>query len=167
MLRVLPFSFPPSACQPTDRPTDRPNQLTVPDAAAQSFDNPKTYLVHDPNNSLFLGDVVAITPGWRVSTSKRHVVKHIIAPGSGVPIDERPPIPSWEELHAERQARRADKAVRRQVARTVSGAEVSLTRGRELLKGARAELSRLAGKPGVEFEGLKEVDKTANAGEAK
>ncbi|KAK4136221.1 nucleic acid-binding protein, partial [Trichocladium antarcticum] len=77
------------------------------------FDDPQHHLVHDPANSLRTGDVVAITPGWRVSKDKRHVVKHIIAPGSGVPIEARAAIPSAEHRHAEREAARAAKDARR------------------------------------------------------
>ncbi|KAB5542613.1 ribosomal protein S17 [Coniochaeta sp. 2T2.1] len=76
------------------------------------FDDPKTFLVHDPNDSLRAGDVVAITPGYRRSKQKRHVVKHIIAP-SGTPIDARPPIPTEEERWTADAARRAAKDERR------------------------------------------------------
>jgi small subunit ribosomal protein S17 len=76
------------------------------------FPQPKRYLVHDPNSSLRTGDIVAITPGWRTSQHKRHVVKHIIAP-FGTPIEKRPPIPSQEERIAEREQKRATKDERR------------------------------------------------------
>lgn len=76
------------------------------------FDDPKTYLVHDPNDSLRTGDVVAITPGWRTSKHKRHVVKHIIAP-SGTPIEERPPVPTEEERWNAEIARKQAKDERR------------------------------------------------------
>ncbi|KAJ4291513.1 hypothetical protein N0V88_006110 [Collariella sp. IMI 366227] len=55
--------------------------------------------------------------------SKRHVVKHIIAPGSGVPISGRPAVPTAEELHAEREADREVKDRRRMLARVVKDAE--------------------------------------------
>lgn len=77
------------------------------------FKAPDTHLVHDPNNSLRLGDIVAITPGWRTSQHKRHVVKHIIAPAGGIPISERPPVPTEEERFAEALAWRAAKDARR------------------------------------------------------
>ncbi|KAI1411498.1 nucleic acid-binding protein [Hypoxylon sp. FL1857] len=76
------------------------------------FKEPRFKLVHDPRNSLRQGDVVAITPSWRVSQHVRHVVKHIIAP-YGDPIDERPPIPTLEERLAEVAAKRAAKDERR------------------------------------------------------
>ncbi|KAL2024819.1 hypothetical protein VTK56DRAFT_5640 [Thermocarpiscus australiensis] len=105
------------------------------------FDDPKNYLVHDPNNSLRTGDVVAITPGWRVSKHKRHVVKHIIAPGSGVPIDARPPIPSEEARHAERAAQRAAKVERREFKRLVERTEAALGVAERILKQARKEFA--------------------------
>ncbi|KAI1496020.1 nucleic acid-binding protein [Biscogniauxia marginata] len=71
-------------------------------------------LVHDPRNSVRQGDVVAITPTWRVSQHVRHVVKHIIAP-YGEPIEARPAVPTLEERVAERQAKRAAKDERRAV----------------------------------------------------
>ncbi|KAL2109569.1 hypothetical protein VUR80DRAFT_2313 [Thermomyces stellatus] len=78
----------------------------------KSFSDPKEYLVHDPNSSLRLGDVVAIKPGWRTSRTKRHVVKHIIAP-AGTPIEERPPVPTEEERIAEYEAKKKAKDERR------------------------------------------------------
>ncbi|CAM1503715.1 Fc.00g013060.m01.CDS01 [Cosmosporella sp. VM-42] len=76
------------------------------------FADPKHYLVHDPSSSLRTGDVVSIVPGWPTSQHKRHVVKHIIAP-YGVPIEERPPVPSLEERIAERDAKKGAKDERR------------------------------------------------------
>ncbi|KAI1207390.1 nucleic acid-binding protein [Annulohypoxylon truncatum] len=76
------------------------------------FKEPRFKLVHDPRNSVRQGDIVAITPTWRVSQHVRHVVKHIIAP-YGEPIDERPPIPTLEERLAEAAAKRAAKDERR------------------------------------------------------
>ncbi|KAK7428657.1 hypothetical protein QQZ08_004751 [Neonectria magnoliae] len=76
------------------------------------YADPKHYLVHDPNSSLRTGDVISIVPGWPTSQHKRHVVKHIIAP-FGVPIEDRPPVPSLEERIAEREAKKAIKDERR------------------------------------------------------
>ncbi|KAI2464506.1 nucleic acid-binding protein [Annulohypoxylon bovei var. microspora] len=76
------------------------------------FKEPRFKLVHDPRNSLRQGDIVAITPSWRVSQHVRHVIKHIVAP-FGDPIDERPPIPTVEERLAEVAAKRAAKDERR------------------------------------------------------
>lgn len=56
--------------------------------------------------------MVAIKPGWRTSRTKRHVVKHIIAP-AGTPIEERPPVPTEEERIAEYEAKKKAKDERR------------------------------------------------------
>lgn len=82
----------------------------------QFFANPIHHLVHDPNSSLRTGDVVSIVPGWPTSQHKRHVVKRIIAP-HGIPINERPPVPTLEERIAEREAKKAAKDQRRAVRR--------------------------------------------------
>ncbi|KAL2163675.1 hypothetical protein VTH06DRAFT_5733 [Thermothelomyces fergusii] len=113
------------------------------------FDDPQTHLVHDPNNSLRLGDVVAITPGWRVSKSKRHVVKHIIAPGSGVPIEDRPPIPTEEERHAERAARRAAKEQRRSIRKMAEEVQKQLSITEIILRKAKKEFALRARLLGV------------------
>ncbi|KAF4121576.1 small subunit ribosomal protein S17 [Geosmithia morbida] len=84
------------------------------------FADPKQYLVHDPNSSLRSGDVVSIRPGWPTSQHKRHVVKQIIAP-HGVPIDQRPPVPTLEELIAEREAKKMAKDERRAARRQEQG----------------------------------------------
>ncbi|RDW77281.1 hypothetical protein BP6252_05334 [Coleophoma cylindrospora] len=72
-------------------------------------------LVHDPNSSLRLGDVISITPGWRVSKHVHHVVDSIIAP-YGVPIEERPRVPSEAERIAEREEKMRVKVERRKEA---------------------------------------------------
>ncbi|KAH0423851.1 ribosomal protein s17 [Colletotrichum camelliae] len=76
------------------------------------FTKPKQYLVHDPNTSLRQGDIVSIVPGWRTTPQKRHVVKSIIAP-HGTPIEDRPSIPTIEELLAARTQRKEAKDARR------------------------------------------------------
>jgi small subunit ribosomal protein S17 len=96
---------------------------------------PKHYLVHDPNSSLRAGDVISIVPGWRTSQHKRHVVKHIIAP-YGVPIEERPPVPTLEERVAEQEEKRARKDERRTARRaerdaTAREVREARTRGKE------------------------------------
>lgn len=77
------------------------------------FTTPKAYLVHDPNSSLRTGDVVSIVPGWPTSKHKRHVVKQIIAP-FGVPVEERPPVPTEEERIMLRDKKKAEKDARRE-----------------------------------------------------
>jgi hypothetical protein len=59
---------------------------------------------------------VAITPGWRTSQHKRHVVKHIIAPAA-VPVEERPPVPTEEERTKTREAKKEAKDERRRLRR--------------------------------------------------
>ncbi|KAM0742823.1 hypothetical protein ACQRIT_003000 [Beauveria bassiana] len=78
------------------------------------YADPKHYLVHDPNSSLRTGDVVAIAPGWPTSRRKRHVVKQIIAP-YGQPIEDRPAIPSFDEMILEREAKKEAKDERKAV----------------------------------------------------
>jgi small subunit ribosomal protein S17 len=128
-LHCLCLAFPPDT------------MLTNPVPRPQFFDDPKTHLVHDPANSLRLGDVVAITPGWRVSKSKRHVVKHIIAPGSGVPIDGRTAIPTAEARHAEREAARKAKDDRRMVTKLAERAEAQMGVAEAVLRRVRKELA--------------------------
>ncbi|OAR05747.1 hypothetical protein LLEC1_01723 [Akanthomyces lecanii] len=76
------------------------------------YADPKHYLVHDPNSSLRTGDVVAIAPGWPTSRHKRHVVKQIIAP-HGESIENRPPVPSLDEIITEREAKKEAKDERK------------------------------------------------------
>ncbi|KAK4124202.1 nucleic acid-binding protein [Parathielavia appendiculata] len=117
------------------------------------FDDPKTHLVHDPNNSLRLGDVVAITPGWRTSKSKRHVVKHIIAPGSGVPIEGRAPVPTEEERLAQKEAQRMEKIERRTAKKMITVVEQQLGIAEQLLKKTRKEFALRARLMGVNIGG--------------
>ncbi|KAK4185276.1 hypothetical protein QBC35DRAFT_504010 [Podospora australis] len=108
------------------------------------FDDPKTHLVHDPANSLREGDVVAISPGWRESRSKRHVVKHIIAPGKGIPISDRPPIPPIEELIAEKDSKRAAKVERRELKAENKRVEAALGAAQRVTTTMQKELENMA-----------------------
>jgi small subunit ribosomal protein S17 len=120
--------------------------------------------VHDPNNSLRLGDVVAITPGWRVSKTKRHVVKHIVAPGSGVPIDGRAPVPTAEELCAEREALRAVKTERRTLNKVAEKVEKRMGVAEAILRRARKEFALRARLMGASVpEGSQAARKAAGA----
>lgn len=83
--------------------------------------------MHDPNNSLRTGDVVAIVAGWRVSKTVRHVVQHIVKP-AGVPIEERPAIPTPEERVAKRDAAKAAKDQRRQLAHVIEAMDNKVRR---------------------------------------
>lgn len=73
---------------------------------AKYFNRRRNHLVHDPNNSLRIGDVVAITAGSRVAKHVHHVVTKIIAPFE-IPIEERPPIPTIEERIAAKEEKRS------------------------------------------------------------
>ena len=105
--------------------------------------------MHDPNNSLRTGDVVAIVAGWRVSKTVRHVVQHIVKP-AGVPIEERPAIPTEAERVARRDAAKAAKDQRREHARVIerleAGVRRAVMRSELLLKeGGRAVAGRKKG----------------------
>ncbi|KAF7549216.1 hypothetical protein G7Z17_g6550 [Cylindrodendrum hubeiense] len=104
------------------------------------YADPKHYLVHDPNSSLRTGDVISIVPGWPTSQHKRHVVKHIIAP-FGVPIEERPPVPTLEERILEREAKKATKDERRAARRQT---EVERTQEEKKLELEKKEAKRKA-----------------------
>ncbi|KEY64355.1 hypothetical protein S7711_06384 [Stachybotrys chartarum IBT 7711] len=108
----------------------------------KTFAKPKHYLVHDPNSSLRLGDVVAIAPGWRTSQQKRHVVKHIIAP-HGTPISERPPIPSIADLIQTYEEKRAAKVERRTARNVEKEEQAKKEREEKLLKKQMKEQRRL------------------------
>ncbi|TAQ89908.1 hypothetical protein B7494_g1749 [Chlorociboria aeruginascens] len=79
---------------------------------SKEFSRTKFLKVHDPNSSLRTGDVISISPGWRVSKTVHHVVSEILAP-FGDPIDARPPVPTEEERIAEKEERMKDKLRRR------------------------------------------------------
>ncbi|KAL1846502.1 hypothetical protein Daus18300_014228 [Diaporthe australafricana] len=80
----------------------------------KNFQHFERHLVHDPKDSLRIGDIVSISSGWRTSKSKRHVVNRIIAPW-GPPIEERPPVPTPAEREAAHAAERAKKTERKQL----------------------------------------------------
>jgi small subunit ribosomal protein S17 len=84
--------------------------LTLP--RPQDFNHTSHLLVHDPASSLRTGDIISISPGWRVSKNVHHVVKHIIAP-FGEPIEARPPVPTEEERLEMRIVKRRAKVNRR------------------------------------------------------
>ncbi|KAL8784145.1 MAG: hypothetical protein Q9213_004119 [Squamulea squamosa] len=72
----------------------------------------QSHLVSDPNESLRTGDVVRITARPPASKHIRHVVTEIIAPW-GPPAEERPPIPSVEDLDAQYAAKREARLARK------------------------------------------------------
>ncbi|KAL8659126.1 MAG: hypothetical protein Q9226_000590 [Calogaya cf. arnoldii] len=72
----------------------------------------KSYLVSDPNSSLRTGDVVRIAARPPASKHIRHVVTDIVAPW-GPPAEERPPIPTLNDLDAQYKAKREARTARR------------------------------------------------------
>ncbi|OQD82464.1 hypothetical protein PENANT_c021G06913 [Penicillium antarcticum] len=82
-----------------------------------------SYLVSDPRNSLRDGDVIEFSSGAPKSKNVHHVVERIITP-FGSAISERPAVMSRAERDAEREARWAEKYVRREG--RVLGREVNL-----------------------------------------
>ncbi|KAM7221478.1 hypothetical protein V8F06_003050 [Rhypophila decipiens] len=108
----------------------------------KSFDNSQTYMVHDPNDSLRTGDVVAITPGERNSKHKRHVVKHIIAP-AGTPIEERPPVPTEQERWAALTAKAETKQQRRALRQHAEQVERQLDYTARLAKKSMKQINTL------------------------
>jgi len=78
----------------------------------KAFSRDEHYLVRDPANSLRTGDIIEMTPGWRVSKNVRHVVTRILAP-FGSRIEERPRVPSEEERIEEYMVNKRAKDERR------------------------------------------------------
>ncbi|KAG4436939.1 hypothetical protein IFR05_007590 [Cadophora sp. M221] len=76
------------------------------------FSRSTNVLVHDPNTSLRVGDIISISPGWRYSKHVHHVVNSILAP-FGDPIEARPPVPTLQERLESREAKRIGKAKRK------------------------------------------------------
>lgn len=116
----------------------------------QSFKYPHFHLVHDPSNSVRQGDVISIAAGWRASSRKKHVVKHIIAP-HGTPIDARPPVPTEEELKADYIAERVAKIERREAA----AAERREAKQREMAEAEERRAAKLAKARQRQQEGTK------------
>lgn len=81
----------------------------------QYFASHSSHLVHDPNSSLVLGDVVELHR-LRVSTAVHHVVAKIVSP-FGTPIDSRPPVPSPDDRLAAYKMKRFAKLRRRDLRR--------------------------------------------------
>lgn len=79
----------------------------------QYFASYTQHLVHDPNNSLVVGDVIQMHR-LKVSSQVFHVVGSIIAP-FGRPISERPPIPTPDERLANYKEKRFAKLERRKL----------------------------------------------------
>ena len=100
ILPLRPIQTPPISCNLVAK-----NHL-------QHYTAYQSHLVSDPNSSLRTGDVVRIAARPPASKHIRHVVTNIIAPW-GPPAEERPPIPTLEDLDAMYKAKREARLARR------------------------------------------------------
>ncbi|KAL1311004.1 hypothetical protein AAFC00_001222 [Neodothiora populina] len=82
------------------------------------FREDTNHLVHDPNSSLNIGDVVSLSP-HRASKHVHHIVQEILVP-FGTPIADRPAVPTEEERKAEYESKRAVKVERRTLRRAAA-----------------------------------------------
>ena len=87
-------------------------------AGQQYFRQDTNHLVHDPNSSLNIGDVVSLSP-HRAAKHVHHIVSEILVP-FGPPITDRPPVPSEAERKAEYEAKRSVKVGRRRLRRAAA-----------------------------------------------
>ncbi|PNS16094.1 hypothetical protein CAC42_4495 [Sphaceloma murrayae] len=77
----------------------------------------KHYLVHDPANSLRMGDVISFGPlPGRTGDNVSNVVREILVP-FGQEIGERPPVPTLEMLEEHQERQRSEKRERRETRR--------------------------------------------------
>lgn len=79
-------------------------------------------------------------PGFITSKSKRHVVKHIIAP-SDTPIEERLPIPSLDELWDAKEAQKAAKEERKVLREKIEAAEKAIELAQRTARHAEREIA--------------------------
>lgn len=107
----------------------------------KNFKVPTYHLVHDPNDSVRQGDVIAVSGGWRSSSNKRMIVRHIVAP-YGTPIEERSPVPTVQELLADEAAKRRKKLERRAVRDAERAIEARKLRTERDIKRAEARIFR-------------------------
>ncbi|KAL8735584.1 MAG: hypothetical protein Q9166_000753 [cf. Caloplaca sp. 2 TL-2023] len=108
----------------------------------------QSHLVSDPNSSLRTGDVVRITLRPPASKHIRHVVTKILAPW-GPPADERPPIPSVEELDAQYRAKREARIARREERKKEAKAETGRERSKEKGPSLKEKHTDVVGGPEV------------------
>ncbi|KAK0841980.1 hypothetical protein LTS02_016654 [Friedmanniomyces endolithicus] len=86
------------------------------------FADHTNHLVHDPNDSLVLGDVIELHR-LRVSKAVHHVVGELITP-FGVPLSERPAIPTADDRLAAYKKKRFAKLGRRELRREAAKGDV-------------------------------------------
>lgn len=82
---------------------------------AQYFASYTQHLVHDPKNSLIVGDVIQMHR-LKVSSQVFHVVGAVTAP-FGKPLSERPPVPTPDERLSKYKEKRFAKLERRELRR--------------------------------------------------
>lgn len=92
--------------------------LTRTFSQTQHFREDHDHLVHDPNSSLNIGDVVSLRPE-RNAKHVHHIVSQILVP-FGAPISDRPPVPTEAERQAEYEEYRAQKVERRKLRRAAA-----------------------------------------------
>lgn len=108
-------------------------------------------LVHDPNSSLNIGDVISLRP-HRASKHAHHIVHSILSP-FGPPISARPPVPSEAEMQAQYDEKRGRKLDRRALRRSAAMGDAEAIKELEQLgvhpgqgvaagKGEKKELSK-------------------------
>lgn len=108
---------------------------TTPKAKAltpvQHFRSYVRLLVHDPNSSLVEGDVVSLHR-LRVAERVRHVVASIITP-FGIPVEDRPPIPTPDERLIAYKEKRFNRLHRRKLrASAAAGSEKAMRKLQDL-----------------------------------
>ncbi|KAL8812603.1 MAG: hypothetical protein Q9223_001150 [Gallowayella weberi] len=108
----------------------------------------QSHLVSDPNSSLRTGDVVRIAARPPASKHIRHVVTEIVAPW-GPPAEERPPIPTLEELDAQYRAKRDAKAARKSARLKASVADVKAERTKDKGHSLKERHTNVIGGPEV------------------
>ncbi|KAK0344917.1 hypothetical protein LTR91_022297 [Friedmanniomyces endolithicus] len=86
------------------------------------FADHTNHLVHDPNDSLVLGDVIELHR-LRVSKAVHHVVGELITP-FGIPLSERPAIPTADDRLAAYKKKRFAKLGRRELRREAAKGDV-------------------------------------------
>jgi len=90
------------------------------------YDSPYHLLVNDPTRACFVGDVIKVRSGWRVSKHVHHVVTEIVAP-FGPPLHERPKLLT----EAERVQQRAEQRKAKDERQAERGRAVSIMRLKE------------------------------------
>ena len=119
----------------------------------QHFKDHSDHLVHDPNSSLNIGDVVSLRP-FRAAKHVHHVVQEILVP-FGTPIDQRPPVLTRAESQAQYEAKRGEKLQRRSLRRAAAqGVESAIEKLKTLGLDAGQGVGAGVGEKNVKKAGL-------------